>query len=159
MNGLTPRSAALSRNASRPHHVYRCYDADDRLLYVGCTSEVKRRISAHRRGGKQPASRWLAVFMVRYEVAGTYIDRDAALAVEAATINAEQPLFNIQHRAGRNLSAWMTRGPVADYLIDHGHLELALETACECWRETREAGDFDPWCRPHVALADKQDAA
>lgn len=158
MNGLSPRSASYMRSSHLPHHVYRCYDADDRLLYVGCTSEIERRMSAHRRG-KKGASLWLSVCMARHEVVATYPNRDAALAAEAAMINADQPLFNTQHRATYMFAAWMTLAPIAEYLIEQGHLELALETACGCWRETREAGAFDPWCRPHAAVAAAEDDA
>jgi predicted GIY-YIG superfamily endonuclease len=135
-----------------PHFVYRCFDAHDRLLYIGCTSNVRKRIAEHRRG-ERAASRWLAVFMVRHEIAGPYPGRDAARAVEAEAINFNQPLFNLQHRANERQSASMTRGRVAEYLIDHGHLQLALETACQCWPEAREAGGYDTWCPAHVEQA------
>jgi predicted GIY-YIG superfamily endonuclease len=112
----------------RPHYVYRCYDADGDLIYIGCTSNVTRRIATHRRGGKA-ASRWLAVCMDRYEVSGPHAGKAAGLKAEAEAIALEQPVFNYQKRVGENLAAWMTRAPIAQYLTERGHVELAQEIA------------------------------
>lgn len=138
------------------HFIYRCYDADDLLLYIGCTSNVRRRIDAHRRGsGTSLASRWLSQFMARHEVVGPFAGRDAGRAAERVAIKSEQPLFNYQERAGIGLAAWMTRAPIAHYLIEHDRLDLALDTLCLCWNETREANGFDEWCVPHMAEAEQ----
>lgn len=131
------------------HYVYRCYDKDGDLIYIGCTSNVGRRIAQHRKG-RAVASRWLSVSMTRHETEGPYPSRADALGAERKAIHAEQPLFNYQQRAGADLAAWMTRQPVALYLIERGHIGLAVETTCACWREVREAGYFDPkLCLPH----------
>lgn len=160
LGGQTRRSADYHDGPTRhaPHFIYRCYDKDDDLIYIGCTSNVKRRISAHRRGGKA-VGRWLTVSMVRHEVEGPFDGRDAGRAAERSAIQVEQPLFNYQERAGVNLAAWMTRAPVARYLIERGHLDLAADTVCACERETLEAGGFDEWCLPHVELARQEAAA
>lgn len=149
---LTPRSAAYHFGPGRDadHYLYRCYDDAGTLLYIGCTSNVKRRMSAHR-AGKQAASRWLAVTMTRYEVEGPIRGRDAARRAEHAAIQTEQPLFNFQCRNGIGIAAWMTRRPIAVYLVERGHLDLALATVCTCWGETREAGCRDEWCYAHEA--------
>lgn len=135
-------------------YVYRCYDVDGDLIYIGCTSNVKKRIATHLRGGKA-ASRWLAVSMVRHEVEGPFADRAAALAAESAAISAERPVFNLQH-GGELWSAY--KAVVGSYLVERGHVQLALDTTCGCWRETREAGEFDPWCSVHVALSQENAA-
>lgn len=147
---LTPRSYAhhYGPNVMANHYVYRCYDKDGGLLYIGCTKNVERRIAAHRRGGKA-ASRWLAVFMDRHEVEGPFRGRDLGREVESFAIQSERPLFNIQHTASENRAASMQWGSIARYLVDRGHVELARATACECWRETREAGARDLWCVAH----------
>lgn len=138
----------------RPHFVYRIYDADERLIYVGCTANVKKRIGAHRRAdGGNRASRWVSACMARYEVAGPYAGREIALQIEAQSINEEQPLFNTQRRATQYQACWMTRSAVAEYLIEHGHRALAEETCCECWSEYRAVGESDPSCVPHGHLA------
>lgn len=145
----------------QPHYLYRCYDVDGRLLYIGCTMDTRKRERAHRAGyGRHGASPWLAVCMDRFEVdADRHLGRIAGRAAEAAAIKAEQPLFNYQRRAGINVAAWMTRAPIAQYLIDHGHLDLAAATVCTCWRETLDAGGFDSWCSAHVELARREAGA
>ena len=133
------------------HYLYRCFDADGDLIYIGCTSNVKRRLSAHR-ASRALASRWLSAFMARHEIEGPFPDRAAGLAAERRAIQSEQPLFNYQQRGGSDGAAWMTREPVAAYLIERGCIDLATETACGCWREVREAGYFDPkLCLAHRA--------
>ena len=150
IDGQTSRSVSYHEGpASRaPHFVYRCYDKDGDLLYIGCTANVKKRIATHRRGGKA-ASQWLAVFMTRHETEGPFRDREAGRAAERQAIQLEQPLFNYQERAGAGLAAWMTKAPIAQYLVERGYVDLARETACTCWRETREAGARDSWCPAH----------
>lgn len=144
----------------RAHYVYRCYDAEGQLLYIGCTSNLTSRIAAHRRGdGTSKASRWLAVTMASFTTEGPYRGREVGREAERAAIQSEQPLFNYQERANEYQAAWMTRSAVARYLVDHGHLELALETACECWRETKEVNGVDPWCHPHLAVLEAWVAA
>lgn len=145
--GQTRRSASHDAGRSKPHFIYRCFDADGLLLYVGCTKDVPRRISLHQRDLRNKASRWLQVSMVRYEVEGPYADLETARRVEANAIANEQPLFN---RQDRRIPGWMLNGPIAQYLVEAGHQELALETACGCWEETRASGEIDTWCRAHA---------
>lgn len=151
--GQTVRSVAYHHGPTvdADHYLYRCYDADGDLLYIGCTTDVKRRISAHRRGGKARASKWLSVFMSRHEVEGPFRGRDAGRDAERKAINVEQPIFNYQERAGVDLAAWMTRRPVAHYLVERGAIELAVATACTCFFEIREAGGYDERCIAHAA--------
>lgn len=73
-----------------PCVLYRLFDADDVLLYVGISSKVYRRLNGHRR--VQPW--WSAVTSVRIE---TYPTKDAALAAEALAIRTEGPRHNITH--------------------------------------------------------------
>lgn len=130
MRGLTSRSAAYhyGPTAGAEHYVYRCYDADGDLIYIGCTANVDRRMSAHRRGGKA-ASRWLSVCMTRHLVSGPYPDREAGRSAEAAAIAIEQPVFNVQER---RIPGRLARIDVARYLVERGHIDLARETACVC---------------------------
>lgn len=157
MSGLTSRSHAHHYGPGRhaDHFVYRCYDADGVLLYIGCTRNVKSRIAAHRRGnGGSKASQWLSVTMASYEVEGPFRGREAGRLAERDAIQAEWPVFNYQETASLDRAAWMTRSGVARYLVEHGHAELALATACTCWRETREAGQTDSWCEAHVSQSE-----
>ena len=134
----------------RPHYLYRCYDADGLLLYIGCTSNVRRRMGAHRRGdGKSKASAWLSACMVRHEVSGPLAGLELARAAETAAIRAESPLFNAHGYGG---GTWLLDRPIAHYLMEQGHLELAEATLCHCRIRT------DAWCyvhdRPNAAWVD-----
>lgn len=151
--GQTTRSTAYHSGpgVTADHFVYRCYDADGDLLYIGCTSNVSKRMAAHRRGSGAVASRWLSVFMARHQVEGPFRGRDAGREAERRAIQDEQPLFNYQGRVGESLAAWMTRRPIALYLIERGHIELAVETLCACDSDARKVGRIDDHCAPHVA--------
>lgn len=120
MNSLTPRSlAALRRGDERvaasrargarhrdevsEHWIYRCYDAEDRLLYIGCTMDVEGRIQAHRASWGNPASAYLILRMARYEAEGPFVGRIAGRNAEREAIAAEAPLLNVHHNKGRGL--------------------------------------------------------
>lgn len=152
VGSLTSRSWAhhYGQTKNQSHFVYRCYDKAGTLLYIGCTVDLKQRIADHRRG-RQAASRWLAVFMDRHEVEGPFRDRDAGREAERKAIQAERPLFNYQHTASETQAAWMQRAPIARYLVEHGQIELAIQTACSCWREVRAKDAYMESCYAHVA--------
>lgn len=42
-------SMTVAERLSRPHYVYRMFDVDMRLLYVGSTCDLKRRMYEHRK--------------------------------------------------------------------------------------------------------------
>jgi hypothetical protein len=112
------------------HYVYRCYDADGVLLYIGCSNDVEQRIALHMYvAARANASWWLSLCMDRYEIEGPYRTRTAGRKAEAKAIRAEQPVFNSQ---GRGTSRFLVRNGVAQYLIAHGHRGVATETACTC---------------------------
>jgi hypothetical protein len=71
-----------------PHWLYRLYDQDDRLLYVGITRNLADRITSHKR--------WLGDLLDYYET-DEYPDRESVLAAEAWAIDTEHPAFNITH--------------------------------------------------------------
>ena len=70
-----------------PYVVYRAFDADGALLYVGCSGDVHKRIADHRKWAewRHDAVRWT------YQL---YPDERSALAAEAAAITAEDPIYN-----------------------------------------------------------------
>lgn len=151
MNGQTARSIAYhhGRTNHADHYVYRCYDSDGTLLYIGCTTDVARRIAGHLGGkSKQVSSRWLAASIDRYEVDGPFDGRDAGRDAEREAIRTEQPLFNLQER---RMPGWLLIPSIAEYLIEHGQIELALETACSCTCDDREDGTISSICVPHLA--------
>lgn len=70
--------------------LYRLYDANDRLLYVGMTSDPKKRWAAH--AVRKPWWPEVATRDVEW-----FADRKAAQEAEAAAIRGESPLYNHQH--------------------------------------------------------------
>lgn len=97
------------------HYLYRCYDADGALLYVGLTSEPNRRIATHEGGrGKQEASAILRLHMFRSVVEDiAHLTKALASAAETRAIYTEQPLLNYQDRC---VPRWFVKGQIADYL-------------------------------------------
>lgn len=86
----------LSRVESMPHFVYRHYDDEGRLLYVGCTVDPKTRLLGH-----QQNSWWFSQSVrVRQTV---YPNKLHALRVEQETIAAERPIWNVRHQ---DFSSW-----------------------------------------------------
>lgn len=91
---LTPWHARGRHNYSkRPTGktaVYRFYDRNGKLLYVGITNNVERRIAQHL------VDKPWAHQIVRRSVE-VYSSRDAALAAERRAIRRERPKYNIAH--------------------------------------------------------------
>lgn len=95
---------SVPRDAENPgaHYVYRCYAADDTLLYVGCARDVEDRVWHHTHlcnVAKYPNG-MLRRHMVRH-TATAYPSRLDARAAERAAIQDEAPLFNKQHNPTR----------------------------------------------------------
>lgn len=105
--------------ALRPHYVYRCYDASNALVYVGCTNSPRKRLESHKAGSWW----WPQVDRVRNIV---FPDRDTALAKEREAIRRELPTANVKgrwlKRDGREL--WSAQ----DYLNLHNATIQAVET-------------------------------
>lgn len=77
-------------DTATPTAVYRFYDADDRLLYVGMTETPKARWTWHRkRSSWWPDAR-------RREIAW-YDSRAEAAAIETQAIRTEAPLHNVTY--------------------------------------------------------------
>jgi predicted GIY-YIG superfamily endonuclease len=66
--------------------LYRCYDADDRLLYVGITSNLERRMQDHRQ------RRGWTNSMVRLET--VVMPAEEARVEERIIVQTEAPLYN-----------------------------------------------------------------
>lgn len=82
--------AAFHREQARraqPHFVYRCYDADRRLLYVGCTRQPAKRWQSH---GDKP---WRPqVVAIEWE---PHPDFRSGRAAERDAIQTERPAYNV----------------------------------------------------------------
>jgi predicted GIY-YIG superfamily endonuclease len=85
------RRERLPRNHFAVHFVYRHYDEQGVLLYVGCTFDPRTRAAAHKANSwwfDQVATTRLIIFP----------DREYALQREREAIADEHPLFNIRGR-------------------------------------------------------------
>lgn len=78
----------------RPHALYRFYDTDGVLLYIGITADLGSRLTQH----SDDKPWWCDVTQVHVE---HHPSREAVLAAEQQAISAEQPLHNITHNRRR----------------------------------------------------------
>lgn len=85
--------------SSRDHFVYRAFDAEGRLLYVGCTKAPKQRRAAHRWD-----SPWFK-FATRFTMAGPY-EKSEAYRREDEAIESELPWFNATRADRGNVTRW-----------------------------------------------------
>jgi len=87
--------ASATPGQDRPTDLYRFYDSNDRLLYVGISFHAATRASEHRRD----KAWWPQVSRMTVEHLTT---RTAALAAEQAAIIRERPIHNVIHNGGAN---------------------------------------------------------
>lgn len=92
-------AAAWRQRADLPHIVYRAFDADGRLLYIGCTSNLHLRMRSH-----SSQSGWFSA-MARLEIE-EHVNRLRAEQAERRAIATEEPLFNKIHRTTRSRAIW-----------------------------------------------------
>ncbi|REF00360.1 hypothetical protein DFJ69_5892 [Thermomonospora umbrina] len=92
--------------------LYRYFDADEVLLYVGITGDLMRRERSHVK-----RSSWME-FMARSTVE-RFSSREEAEAAEVAAIGSELPLFNARHNGTPD-----ARQRLVKYLIKHGRVDL-----------------------------------
>jgi hypothetical protein len=81
----------MSDLANANHYVYRLYDNESRLIYVGCSHEPEQRIKRHR------STQWWAPQIAKVRVK-VYPSRSAGLAAETEARNTEHPRWNIEAR-------------------------------------------------------------
>lgn len=84
----------------REHFVYRAFDADGRLLYVGCTIRPTKRFNEHK-----GQSRWFP-FAVKFTMQGPY-NYQTGRRIEKEAIYGEHPLWN--HNEPRRFRAQALR--------------------------------------------------
>lgn len=97
--------------------LYRFYDSEDQLLYVGITHSLDRRTASHR----ARSAFWDLVAVMAVE---RFPDRLEAEAAERIAIRDEDPIFNSARYApigGRDWSPWVSacnvcNGPVVERL-------------------------------------------
>ena len=99
-------------HADKPHYVYRLFDADRTLLYIGCTLDFPRRLADHRQ--KQPWRDRIAWWLFDY-----YPDQGSALIAEEEAIRAESPAYNAMYN-GAGLTGWNDERRQSETCL-HGH--------------------------------------
>lgn len=75
---------------TRTWAVYRFFDADGTLLYVGCSGAFVTRMEQHR--GERDWFTEIALVQVEH-----HAKRDLGLAAEATAIRTESPRYNVCH--------------------------------------------------------------
>jgi predicted GIY-YIG superfamily endonuclease len=108
-------------NPDDPHYVYRCFDDQGRLLYIGCTYDVDQRLEEHRYIKR--SSFWIN--SVELTTAEIHPDRASALAAEAAAIRSEQPPFNV---ANTSLIDYRNDRPNPMFVIDRQTGAVRMQT-------------------------------
>lgn len=126
------------------HLLYRLYDADDQLLYIGRTNNLKHRFNQH--SGAQPW--WGDVARSAVE---TQPDLDALKAAEKAAILAEKPKHNIVYN-GRVLTAgadpipaWITINPRVSAAADEIHVQCRTNQIAN-YPDEFDEDDYMPPC-------------
>lgn len=112
--------------AGRRFFVYRIFDADGQLLYVGCTNRLSKRWSEHKQ-----ARPGMVAAAARCRIQGPYT-RDEARELEKHALRTEEPLLGwtpTRHREKCAPDRWIERR--MDGLIEQGvDGGTALHKAC-----------------------------
>lgn len=85
----TARSRMPERD--KVHNLYRAYDVEDNLLYIGISSSAAARFCSHATSSKW----WCLVRKIELEV---FESRQATEEAEKIAIESEQPLYNKQYQ-------------------------------------------------------------
>lgn len=99
---------------ARTHFVYTAFDADGRVLYVGCTGRPEQRYKQHM-AGDGDARGWFHPFVVRWHVSGPY-PIEVARQMERARIEELFPVWN-GHNPENNMGR---REAIKNYLVEKG---------------------------------------
>lgn len=95
-----------------PHAVYRIFDAQDRVIYIGCAEDVETRVHNHRAiFSRMPGADLIMRGYARHE-SEEYPNKTTARHAERAAIAAERPWLNRHH----NPTRWRRDGQYGPYV-------------------------------------------
>ena len=91
----------VTRSVEETHILYRFYDDEERLLYIGVTVDPGKRMSAHCHG----KSWWQSVHNITMQ---NFSSSSDLMCAEREAIKAEDPIYNVVHsrRKRRRRSQW-----------------------------------------------------
>lgn len=121
------------KNLNRPHYVYRLFDEQGVLLYVGCTMEIFQRFEQH-------AGRVFWPHVHHADVRGPW-DRPVALSIEKQAIDTEFPFFNCtleRDRSRRAYSAAVRNAMAADGYVDDVFDDAKWNAYCDAREQYEE---------------------
>lgn len=145
----------------KDHDLYRFFDVDDRLLYVGISLHAAQRASSHKRDKEW----WPHVARMEVEHLGQ-ITRSRAEEIEADAIKSELPIHNVKHNRPQNEPPVLWRCEICDDVIEPGggwlelpaHERQRYTAEMRCWHDAYPDGsnlgswgrvDWDAvWARP-----------
>ena len=84
-----------------PHYVYRIFDTEERLLYVGSARDVGYRLFLHTSWSSQSPTSWEIRERMARHTSQKFSTKLAAHAEEIRAIRKEAPLLNKQHNPTR----------------------------------------------------------
>lgn len=152
----TIRVSAKGKSHMSVHYVYRLYDRDDALLYVGCTRDVEERMSQHK---------WTAPWIAEVDrcESDSYPTKAEALAVERAAIISLRPRHNQTHNLERNEVA----GPILTAKDIAARWNMAVESVLRMHKRGEIPAAFNAhavkrsyrWHLATIEAFERQDAA
>ena len=101
------------------HQLYRHYDAEGVLLYVGISVNACGRLAQHKRG----AAWFTKISVIRVE---HFPSQAAARAAEVEAIRSENPIFNRRRNRRTPRSPYGPNHVLRTYMNSHGVSQLAL---------------------------------
>jgi GIY-YIG catalytic domain len=99
-------------DSEQPTALYRWWDKENLLLYIGISDELAGRVKGHVK-----ASSWMD--FAATSAIERHPTRAAALAAEEEAIKAEKPIFNKQHNSSPE-----AQQRLVEYLIKHNRVDL-----------------------------------
>lgn len=123
-----------------PVALYRHYDSDGRLLYIGQSANPIRRIISHRHSGS-----W--VHMISTITIEWLPNRAEAIVAERSAIASEKPPFNVIDRPPNHQDRWPS--PLGQYLMQNGisaarfadHINVGNSTVLRWCRGIKRPGE------------------